>query len=59
MSGAIIVKVGLVLAGAFFLFAAVKPTFGGGGLNATFLIIGIACALIGFAVGRKPSSPGA
>ncbi|MBI4502838.1 MAG: hypothetical protein HY700_16960 [Gemmatimonadetes bacterium] len=57
MTGAIIIRVGMLLAGALFIFAAAKPAFTGGSMNATFFVIGIACALIGFAVGRKPSGP--
>ena len=57
MVGAMIVKFGILLAGALFLFAAVKPTFGGGTLNATFFVIGVACILIGFVLLRKPGGP--
>ena len=32
---------GLGVAGALFLFAAIKPTFAGSSLNATFLILGL------------------
>lgn len=54
MNGTTLVKLGLILAGALFIFAAIKPALAdGGGLNVTFFVIGIACALIGFAVGRK------
>ena len=57
MAGTMIVKWGMVLAGALFLFAAVKPTFRGGTLDVTFFVIGIACLLIGFVLLRKPGGP--
>jgi len=57
MTGTIIVRGGMLLAGLLFIFAAAKPAFTGGSMNATFFVIGIACAVIGFVVGRKPTGP--
>lgn len=57
MAGTIIVKLGMLLAGALFLFAAVKPTFDGGPLDVTFFVIGVACILIGLVLLRKPGGP--
>ena len=58
MTGQLIVKLGMLLAGLLFLFAAIKPAITGGTLNVTFFIIGIACALIGVVLLRKPAGPG-
>ena len=55
--GTMIVKVGMLLAGALFIFAAVKPTFRGGTLDITFFVIGVACGLVGLALLRKPGGP--
>jgi hypothetical protein len=57
MAGKNIVRFGFLLAGVLFLFAAVKPSLGGGSLNPTFLVIGAACIVLGFVVGRKPGGP--
>lgn len=58
MTGATIVRAGMLLAGTLFMFAAARPAFSGGSMNGAFFVIGIACALIGFAIGQKPASPG-
>ena len=52
-----IVRFGFLLAGVLFLFSALKPTFVGGSMNATFLIIGAACVVLGVAIGRKSGGP--
>lgn len=52
-----IVNVGLLLAGVLFLFAAIKPTFGGGSINVVFLIAGAVCFVISAVSIRKPSGP--
>ncbi|MBI1982646.1 MAG: hypothetical protein HYS61_00420 [Acidobacteria bacterium] len=57
MAGTNIVRFGFLLAGLLFLFAAAKPAFRGGSLNATFLVIGVACIVVGAVVGRKPGTP--
>lgn len=57
MAGPMIVRLGILLAGALFLFAAVKPTFVGDTLNVTFFVIGLACVLIGFGLLRKRGGP--
>ena len=57
MAGPLIVKFGILLAGALFVFAAVKPAFTGGPLNVTFFLIGVACVLVGLALLRKPGGP--
>ena len=57
MAGRMIVVFGLLLAGALFVFAAVKPTFVGETLNVTFFVVGVACALIGVALLRKRDGP--
>lgn len=36
------VTAGIALAGLVFLIAAVRPAWGGGSLNATFLLVGVA-----------------
>lgn len=54
MSGRTIVRFGFILSGALFLFAAVKPAFVGGSVNAAFLVLGAASAVLGVAVGRNP-----
>jgi len=53
MAGSTIVRFGFLLAGVFFLFAAVKPAFAGGSLNPTYFLIGAACIVLGLVVGRK------
>ena len=55
--GTLIVKFSMLLAGALFIFAAVKPAFAGGSLDATFFVIGVACVLIGIALLRKRGGP--
>jgi H+/Cl- antiporter ClcA len=57
MAGTMIVKFGMLLAGALFIFAAVKPTFVGGTLDVTLFVIGVACALVGLVLLRKPGGP--
>ncbi len=57
MTGEKIVRFGFMLAGLLFLFAALKPVFTGGAMNATFLIIGAACVVLGAVLGRKPGAP--
>ena len=54
MTGKNIVRYGLLLAGALFVFAAAKPAFVGGSLDLSFLVIGAACIVLGVVVGRKP-----
>ena len=53
MAGSTIIRFGIILAGVLFLFAALKPAFVGGSLNATFLILGAACMALGVVIGRK------
>jgi len=57
MTGTNIVRFGFLLAGLLFLLAAVKPAFRGGSLNATFLVIGVACIVLGSVIGRKRGTP--
>ena len=57
MAGPMIVKFGILLAGALFIFAALKPAFTGRTLNVTFFVIGVACGLVGLALLRKPGGP--
>ena len=57
MAGQSIVKFGVLLAGALFVFAAVRPAFTGGTLDVTFFVIGVACVLGGLALLRKPGGP--
>ncbi len=44
---------GLAVAGLVFLIAAVKPVIAGLPLNVTFLLIGLACLVLGIAVWRR------
>lgn len=53
MAGSTIIRFGIILAGAFFLFAALKPAFTGDSLNATFLLLGAVCIVLGVVIGRK------
>ena len=50
------VMAGLALAGFAFLIAAVKPAFGGGSLNATFLLFGVVLIVGAGAAWRKLAS---
>ena len=54
MKGSTIVRLGFILSGVLFVFAALKPAFKGGSLDATFLILGAACTVLGVVIGRKP-----
>ena len=47
---------GLIGAGLLFLFAALKPSFAGQPLNATFFILGVVLLIVGLATWRKLSS---
>lgn len=48
-----IVPGGFALAGLVFLFAAFKPAFGDSAVNVTFLLLGVACLVVGVVVSRK------
>jgi len=43
---------GFTLAGLVFLLAALKPLMGGEPLNATFLLLGVACVVVGVVAWR-------
>lgn len=44
---------GFAVAGLVFLVAAVKPVITGLALNVTFLLVGLACVVLGVAVSRR------
>ena len=52
MAGGIIVRFGFILSSVLFLFAALKPAFVGASVNATYLILGAACIVLGLMIGR-------
>lgn len=48
-----IVPGGLAVAGLVFIIAAIRPAFAGGSLNVTFLLVGLACAVLAAVVCRR------
>lgn len=53
-----LVLIGLLIAGLLFLVGAVKPAFTGLPLNVTFLVVGVACLLIGILAWRRSGRTG-
>jgi hypothetical protein len=52
-----IVLAGLAIAGVVFLIAGVRPALGDGSLNVTFLLVGLACSVLGAVALRRSRVP--